>query len=103
MAEEPGRNGSPALMETEESLLFIHQGLERIDRTVRGALDALARELRRPVTVIVRYADSPQYGDMGELTAQQLEKTKIINARARQIGEAVGGLPGVSHLYGDVL
>ena len=106
---EPGESSSPALRDIRESLEEMHRRLELMDRSVSDFLGAVARRISGPVMVIVRYADALQYGDMGELSARQLEKIRIINARARQIGETVddllcnGGSPGVSQLYGDVL
>lgn len=82
-----------------------HQDLERayeelsvLDKMKSDFIAIASHELRTPLSIIKGYADAFQYGELGELTPFQLDKIKIINARADQMTKIINDLLDITRL-----
>ncbi len=82
-----------------------HQDLEKayeelsvLDKMKSDFIAIASHELRTPLSIIKGYADAFQYGELGELTPLQLEKIKIVNARADQMTKIINDLLDITRL-----
>lgn len=82
-----------------------HQDLERayeelsvLDKMKSDFIAIASHELRTPLSIIKGYADAFQFGELGELTPFQMDKIKIINARADQMTKIINDLLDITRL-----
>ena len=82
-----------------------HQYLEKayeelsvLDKMKSDFVAVASHELRTPLSIIKGYADAFQYGEMGDLTDFQMEKIKIVNARADQMTKIINDLLDVTRM-----
>jgi PAS domain S-box-containing protein len=82
-----------------------HQDLERayeelsvLDKMKSDFIAIASHELRTPLSIIKGYSDAFQYGELGELTPFQIDKIKIMNARADQMTKIINDLLDVTRL-----
>lgn len=88
-----------AMMErSKEVLEKAYMELSSLDKMKSDFIAIASHELRTPLSIIKGYADAFMYGELGELTPFQLEKMKIINARADQMTKIINDLLDMSRL-----
>ncbi len=82
-----------------------HQDLEKayeelsvLDKMKSDFVAIASHELRTPLSIIKGYADAFQYGELGDLTAFQADKIKIMNVRADQMTKIINDLLDVTRL-----
>lgn len=82
-----------------------HQDLEKayeelsvLDKMKSDFIAIASHELRTPLSIIKGYSDAFMYGELGELTSFQLDKVKIMNARADQMTKIINDLLDVTRL-----
>lgn len=82
-----------------------HQDLEKayeelsvLDKMKSDFIAIASHELRTPLSIIKGYADAFQYGELGDLTSFQLDKVKIMNARADQMTKIINDLLDLTRL-----
>jgi PAS domain S-box-containing protein len=82
-----------------------HQDLERayeelsvLDKMKSDFIAIASHELRTPLSIIKGYADAFQYNELGDLNSFQLDKIKIMNARADQMTKIINDLLDVTRL-----
>ncbi|MDI7252509.1 PAS domain-containing protein [Candidatus Solincola sp.] len=82
-----------------------HQDLERayeelsvLDKMKSDFIAIASHELRTPLSIIKGYADAFQFGELGELTPFQMDKIRIINARADQMTKIINDLLDITRL-----
>ncbi len=82
-----------------------HKDLERayeelsvLDKMKSNFVAIASHELRTPLSIIKGYADAFQFGELGELSAFQMDKVKIMNARADQMTKIINDLLDVTRL-----
>ncbi|MDD5667215.1 MAG: ATP-binding protein [Actinomycetota bacterium] len=89
----------------EEMVERSHQDLEKayeelsvLDRMKSDFIAIASHELRTPLSIIKGYADAFQFGELGELSEFQMDKVKIMNARADQMTKIINDLLDVTRL-----
>lgn len=89
----------------EEMVERSHQDLEKayeelsvLDKMKSDFIAIASHELRTPLSIIKGYADAFQFGELGELSAFQMDKVKIMNARADQMTKIINDLLDVTRL-----
>lgn len=82
-----------------------HQDLEKayeelsvLDKMKSDFIAIASHELRTPLSIIKGYADAFQFGELGEMTLFQMDKIKIMNARADQMTKIINDLLDVTRL-----
>jgi len=82
-----------------------HQDLEKayeelsvLDKMKSDFIAIASHELRTPLSIIKGYSDAFMYGELGELPPFQLDKIKIMNARADQMTKIINDLLDVTRL-----
>jgi PAS domain S-box-containing protein len=82
-----------------------HQDLEKayeelsvLDKMKSDFIAIASHELRTPLSIIKGYSDAFMYGELGELSSFQLDKVKIMNARADQMTKIINDLLDVTRL-----
>ncbi len=82
-----------------------HQDLERayeelsvLDKMKSDFIAIASHELRTPLSIIKGYADAFQFGELGDLSPFQMDKVKIMNARADQMTKIINDLLDVTRL-----
>ncbi|MEW6555484.1 MAG: PAS domain-containing protein [Actinomycetota bacterium] len=82
-----------------------HQDLEKayeelsvLDKMKSDFIAIASHELRTPLSIIKGYADAFQFGELGDLSTFQMDKMKIINARADQMTKIINDLLDVTRL-----
>ena len=83
---------------SQEVLEKAYMELSTLDKMKSDFIAIASHELRTPLSIIKGYADAFLYGELGELTPFQLEKMKIINARADQMTKIINDLLDMSRL-----
>ncbi len=83
---------------SQEVLEKAYRELSTLDKMKSDFIAIASHELRTPLSIIKGYADAFMYGELGELTPFQLEKMKIINARADQMTKIINDLLDMSRL-----
>jgi PAS domain S-box-containing protein len=82
-----------------------HQDLEKayeelsvLDKMKSDFIAIASHELRTPLSIIKGYSDAFQYGELGDLSSFQMDKIKIMNARADQMTKIINDLLDVTRL-----
>jgi PAS domain S-box-containing protein len=82
-----------------------HQDLEKayeelsvLDKMKSDFIAIASHELRTPLSIIKGYADAFQFGELGDLSPFQMDKVKIMNARADQMTKIINDLLDVTRL-----
>ncbi|MBN2025499.1 MAG: PAS domain-containing protein [Actinobacteria bacterium] len=82
-----------------------HQDLEKayeelsvLDKMKSDFIAIASHELRTPLSIIKGYSDAFMYGELGDLSSFQLDKIKIMNARADQMTKIINDLLDVTRL-----
>jgi PAS domain S-box-containing protein len=83
---------------THHDLEKAYEELSVLDKMKSDFIAIASHELRTPLSIIKGYADAFQYNELGELTSFQMDKIKIINARADQMAKIINDLLDVTRL-----
>jgi len=68
------------------------------EESIRHFVDIASHELRTPLSIIKGYADAFQFGDLMDLSDFQLEKIRIINAKADKMSKTINDLLDLSRI-----
>jgi PAS domain S-box-containing protein len=68
------------------------------EESIRHFVDIASHELRTPLSIIKGYADAFQFGDLMDLSDFQLEKIRIINAKADKMAKTINDLLDLSRI-----
>ncbi len=83
---------------THQDLEKAYEELSVLDKMKSDFIAIASHELRTPLSIIKGYADAFQYNELGELTNFQMDKIKIVNARADQMAKIINDLLDVTRL-----
>jgi PAS domain S-box-containing protein len=83
---------------THQDLEKAYEELSVLDKMKSDFIAIASHELRTPLSIIKGYADAFQYNELGELTSFQMDKIKIMNARADQMAKIINDLLDVTRL-----
>jgi len=84
--------------QTHQDLEKAYEELSVLDKMKSDFIAIASHELRTPLSIIKGYADAFQYGELGELNPFQLDKIKIINARADQMTKIINDLLDITRM-----
>jgi PAS domain S-box-containing protein len=85
----------------EQSHLDLEKAYEELsvlDKMKSDFIAIASHELRTPLSIIKGYADAFQYGELGDLSSFQMDKIKILNARADQMTKIINDLLDITRL-----
>ncbi len=85
----------------EESHKYLERAYEELsvlDKMKSDFIAIASHELRTPLSIIKGYTDAFQYGELGELTPFQMDKIKIMNARADQMTKIINDLLDITRM-----
>ncbi len=85
----------------EESHKYLERAYEELsvlDKMKSDFIAIASHELRTPLSIIKGYTDAFQFGELGELTPFQMDKIKIMNARADQMTKIINDLLDITRL-----
>jgi PAS domain S-box-containing protein len=68
------------------------------EESIRHFVDIASHELRTPLSIIKGYADAFQFGDLMDLSDFQLDKIRIINAKADKMAKTINDLLDLSRI-----
>ncbi len=68
------------------------------EESIRHFVDIASHELRTPLSIIKGYADAFQFGDLMEMSDLQLDKMRIINAKADKMAKTINDLLDLSRI-----
>ena len=83
---------------THQDLEKAYEELSVLDKMKSDFIAIASHELRTPLSIIKGYADAFQYNELGELTPFQMDKIRIINARADQMTKIINDLLDITRL-----
>lgn len=83
---------------THHDLEKAYEELSVLDKMKSDFIAIASHELRTPLSIIKGYADAFQYGELGELAPLQMDKIKIVNARADQMAKIINDLLDITRL-----
>lgn len=85
----------------EESHRYLEKAYEELsvlDKMKSDFVAIASHELRTPLSIIKGYVDAFQFGELGELAPFQMDKIRIMNARADQMTKIINDLLDVTRL-----
>ena len=68
------------------------------EESIRHFVDIASHELRTPLSIIKGYAEAFQFGDLMDLNDYQLEKIRIVNAKADKMSKTINDLLDLSRI-----
>lgn len=68
------------------------------EESIRHFVDIASHELRTPLSIIKGYAEAFQFGDLMDLNDFQLEKIRIVNAKADKMAKTINDLLDLSRI-----
>ncbi|MBC7246812.1 MAG: PAS domain-containing protein [Actinobacteria bacterium] len=83
---------------THQDLEKAYEELSVLDKMKSDFIAIASHELRTPLSIIKGYADAFQYGELGELAPLQMDKIKIMNARADQMTKIINDLLDITRM-----
>jgi len=83
---------------THQDLEKAYEELSVLDKMKSDFIAIASHELRTPLSIIKGYADAFQYGELGDLAPLQLDKIKIMNARADQMTKIINDLLDITRM-----
>lgn len=84
--------------ESHKYLEIAYEELSVLDKMKSDFIAIASHELRTPLSIIKGYADAFQFGELGELTPFQMDKIRIINARADQMTKIINDLLDITRM-----
>jgi PAS domain S-box-containing protein len=75
-----------------------YEELSVLDKMKSDFIAVASHELRTPLSIIKGYSDAFQFGELGDLSPFQLDKIKIMNARADQMTKIINDLLDITRL-----
>ncbi|NPV59791.1 MAG: PAS domain-containing protein [Actinobacteria bacterium] len=85
----------------EESHRYLEKAYEELsvlDKMKSDFIAIASHELRTPLSIIKGYVDAFQFGELGDLAPFQMDKIRIMNARADQMTKIINDLLDVTRL-----